>query len=141
MGRKDLGGIAVDLSQLRQGMEGLAQVKVGPDETARAMGSGSELVFATPAMVALMEAAAVNCVETFLPEGHISLGTQIAVNHLAASQQGATISARAELVNMEGRLLHFKVSAYDDAKLVGEGTHSRAVVERERFLAKFATSQ
>ena len=131
----------MDLSQLRPGMEGLAQAKVGPEHTARAMGSGSELVFATPAMVALMEAAAVNCVETFLPEGHISLGTQITVNHLGASAEGATVSARAELVSLEGRLLHFKVTALEDGNVVGEGTHTRTVVERERFLAKFAPSQ
>lgn len=137
----NLTGERMDLSALRAGLLGEASLVVGEAHTARAMGSGSEPVFATPALVALMEAAAVACAERLLPEGHISLGTEIHVEHLAASVVGARISSRAELVAVEGRVIRFALTAKEGDKLIGKGTHSRAIVERARFLARLGSGQ
>lgn len=123
-------------TELRIGLSGEARTSVDDARTARAMGSGGEAVFATPAMVALMEAAAVATVERLLPAGHISLGTEINVEHVAATPLAAEVSARAELTAIEGRLLRFALTAHEGDKLIGRGSHVRAVVERARFLAR-----
>lgn len=129
----------MNLSHLKTGSYGTADVVVDASCTARTLGSGSEAVYATPAMIALMEAAAVACVEQALPTGCISLGTQIAVEHIAATAVGAHVMARAELTGIEGRMMHFSVTALEGEKLIGRGAHTRAVVDRERFLAKLSS--
>lgn len=126
----------MDLSGLTPGLSGTAEALVDSARTARALGSGTEAVFATPAMVALMEEAAVAATAAHLPAGTITLGTHIAVDHLAATAEGARVSALAELVAVSGRTLTFTVTAHEGDKLIGKGTHVRAVVERQRFLDK-----
>ncbi len=126
----------MDLSSLRIGMAGDAGVVVDESRTALALGSGSVPVFATPAMIAVMEQAAAQCVEPGLPGGAISLGTLINVEHVAATALGASVTARAELTAIEGRLLSFAVTAHEGHKLIGRGKHTRAVVDRERFMSK-----
>lgn len=109
---------------------------VSAANTAATLGSGDMDVFATPAMVALMENAAMMAVKDHLPEGSATVGTQINTSHLKASPLGASITASAELVEVDGRRLTFAVKAWDEKGIIGEGSHTRFVVDRERFLSK-----
>jgi len=118
------------------GLTGEANVVVVPEVTARHLGSGAVAVFATPEMVRLMERAAVNGLKPYLAEGQQSVGTLVNVKHLAATPLGATVTARAELLAVDGRRLTFKVSAHDGADLIGEGMHERALIDLARFEAK-----
>lgn len=104
--------------------------------TAVALGSGDMEVFATPAMVALMENAAMNAAAPHLEAGQTTVGTEISTTHIKASALGATITATATLTAIEGRKLTFAVTARDGDNIIGEGTHTRFIVDRERFLAK-----
>ena len=104
--------------------------------TAVALGSGDMEVFATPAMVALMENAAMNAVAPHLEAGQTTVGTEISTTHIKASALSATITATATLTAIEGRKLTFAVTAHDGDNIIGEGTHTRFIVDRERFLAK-----
>ena len=104
--------------------------------TAATLGSGDMDVFATPAMVALMENAAMLAVRDHLPEGSATVGTQISTSHLKASPLGASITASAELIEVDGRRLTFAVKAWDEKGTIGEGEHERFIVDRERFLSK-----
>ena len=104
--------------------------------TAVALGSGDMEVFATPAMVALMENAAMNAVAPHLEAGQTTVGTEISTTHIKASALGATITATATLTAIEGRKLTFAVTAHDGDNIIGEGIHTRFIVDRERFLAK-----
>ena len=118
------------------GLKYESQVVVSQNNTAKALGSGDMEVFATPAMVALMENAAMKAVAEHLDEGASSVGVEISTSHIKASALGATITASAELVAIDGRKLSFKVKAWDEAGTIGEGNHTRFVVDRERFLSK-----
>ena len=111
-------------------------VEVTSANSAKTMGSGDMDVFATPSMVALMENAAMMAVASALPEGSATVGTQINTSHIKASPIGATITASAELTEVEGRKLTFAVKAWDEKGVIGEGVHTRFVVDRERFLSK-----
>ena len=93
-------------------------------------------VFATPAMVALMENAAMNAVAPHLEAGQTTVGTQITTSHIKASALGATISATATLTAVDGRSLTFAITAREGDKIIGEGSHTRFIVDRERFLSK-----
>ena len=118
------------------GLKHVSTTLVSAANTAAALGSGDMDVFATPAMVALMENAAMLAVRDHLPEGSATVGTQINTSHLKASPLGATITASAELTEVDGRRLTFAVKAWDEKGIIGEGSHTRFVVDRERFLSK-----
>ncbi len=118
------------------GLIGEATAKVAPELTARHLGSGAVAVFATPEMVRLMERAAVNGLTPYLAPGQQSVGTLVHVKHLAATPLGATVTARAELLAVDGRRLTFRVTAHDGADLIGEGFHERALIDLARFEAK-----
>lgn len=109
---------------------------VGDGNTAVGMGSGDLPVFATPAMAALMENAAMMAVAGHLPAGSTTVGTEIGVSHVKASPVGARITASAELVEVDGRRLVFAVRAWDERGTIGEGSHTRFVVDRDRFMSK-----
>ena len=96
-------------------------------------------VLATPVMVALMEGAARNMVDPKLEPGHMTVGTILNIKHLAATPVGMRVRARAELVRVEGRWLHFKVEVFDEREKVGEGTHTRAIINMRRFWDKLQT--
>lgn len=115
---------------------GTATVIVSPEVTARHLGSGTVAVFATPEMVRLMERAAVNGLAPYLLSGQQSVGTLVNVRHLAATPIGATVTATAELVEVNGRRLTFKVNAHDGVDLIGEGLHERALIDLARFEAR-----
>lgn len=122
--------------ELRPGLIGEASREVSEALTANRLGSGQVPVLGTPALVALMEQAAVSALEGHLPEGQTSVGVRIDVRHLAATPVGMRVRARAELTAVEGRRLRFRVEAWDDVERIGEATHERVIVDRERFLQR-----
>ena len=113
-----------------------SSVVVTADKTAAAMGSGDMEVFATPAMVALMENAAMLAVAGQLAPGTTTVGTRMDVAHLKATPVGDHVTARAELESDDGRKLTFRVEAFDSVGMIGQGVHERYRVDRERFLSK-----
>lgn len=121
---------------LEKGLSGRSETTVSAQNTAATMGSGDLPVFATPAMVALMEHAALEAVASHLPEGSTTVGAEMNVTHIKPSGLGAAITATAVLTEVEGRRLVFNVGARDAEGMIGEGTHVRYVVDRERFMAK-----
>lgn len=118
------------------GIKGTQSVTVSNDNTAATMGSGTLAVFATPAMIALMEKTAYLSVQDALDEGMGSVGTLLNVKHLAATPVGMQVTCESELVEIDARRLVFAVKAYDETGLIGEGTHERFIVQNEKFLAK-----
>jgi predicted thioesterase len=124
------------MGEMLIGLSGAANVEVTAESTAIALGSGDVPVFATPALVALMEAAAVNAIAGHLSPDETTVGTWIEVTHLAATPVGGEVRAEAELVAVEGRTLTFTFAAFDEHRKIGEGRHRRARVNRERFLSK-----
>jgi len=123
----------VDFSHLPVGREGTAELIVDDAHTAPRVGSGRVRVLATPVMINLMEAAALDAVEALLPAGHQSLGIKLDVSHHAATPVGMRISATARLVGVDGRRLRFEVEASDEKEVIGGGTHERVVVNVARF--------
>ena len=123
----------VDLSGLKGGLTGSARIIVGEEHTAPSIGSGRVHVLATPVMINLMEAAALDAIERRLPLGHQSLGTHLNVGHYAATPVGLGLRASAVVTKVEGRTIEFRVEAFDDKERVGDGTHRRVVVNVERF--------
>jgi predicted thioesterase len=123
----------VDLSKLVPGLEGHAEIVVGEQHTAPRIGSGRVRVLATPVMINLMEAAALDAVENLIPAGHQSLGTRLDVRHIAATPVGMRVRATAKLLAVDGRTLEFRVEAHDEKDLIGDGVHTRLVVNVERF--------
>ena len=118
------------------GMTGHAVAVVAEEDTAQALGSGLVPVLATPRMIALMERAAVNAVQSSLLPGRTTVGTRLDVTHDAATPVGMRVWAEAELTAVEGRKLTFAVRAYDEAEQIGGGTHERFIIKPEKFLAK-----
>ena len=123
---------------MKIGTKYTSQTVVTENLTARSVGSGDMDVFATPAMVALMENAAMNAVAPLLNEAQTTVGSEISTTHLRPTPVGATISATATLTAVEGRKLSFDIVAEDAHGVIGEGKHTRFIVDRERFLAKIA---
>ena len=121
---------------LEKGLSARSAATVAPGNTAAAMGSGDLEVFATPAMVALMENAAMTAVASCLSEGSTTVGAEMNVTHIKPSGLGAEITATAVLTEVEGRKLTFNVGARDAEGMIGEGVHIRYVVDRAKFMAK-----
>ena len=117
-------------------MKGMVESCVEREDTAAEVGSGSLLVYATPCMVALMEGAACEAIAEALQEGQTSVGTELNIRHVSATPVGLEVRAEAEVTAIEGRIITFDVKAYDEAGLIGEGTHKRAVIHAEKFLNK-----
>ena len=122
-----------DLSKLTPGLVGHAEIVVGEEHTAPRIGSGVVHVLATPVMINLMEAAALDAAEKLIPAGHQSLGIRLDVRHIAATPVGMRVRATAKIVKVEGRQIDFEVEAHDEKDLIGDGTHQRIVVNVERF--------
>ena len=126
----------IDLSRLKPGLTGSAELVVGEEHTAPRVGSGRVHVLATPVMINLIEAAALAAAENLLPPGHQSLGIRLDVRHFAATPVGMRVTATVELVGVDGRTLAFRVEAHDEKEPIGDGTHERVVVNVERFAAR-----
>jgi predicted thioesterase len=121
---------------VRLGLIGESQTIAHEFQSALSMGSGSLNVFSTPAMIALMEAAAVAAVDHLLEEGYSTVGIDIAVRHLSATPLGEQIIAVAEVTRLEDKRIVFEVRAWDEQELIGEGTHTRYIINDERFWAR-----
>lgn len=121
---------------MKEGLTYTSTTIVTNDNCAVTMGSGNLMVFASPAMVALMENAAMMAVASYLPEGSTTVGGGLDVQHTHPSGIGATINASAILREVEGRKLTFYVTACDEKGTIGEGTHVRYIVDEERFMQK-----
>jgi len=121
---------------LTEGISYSSRTTVSDANTAATLGSGDMDVFATPAMVALMENAAMLAIADELPAGSTTVGAEMNVTHIKPSGKGAEITATAVLVAIDGRKLTFNVGAADGEGIIGEGVHIRYIVNRERFTAK-----
>ncbi len=121
---------------LETGLSHTSIIEVTPSLTAAALGSGDLPVLATPAMIALMENAAMLAVASLLPEGSTTVGSLINVSHLKPSAIKSTIKAIATVTKIEGKKLVFTVCAEDETGLIGEGSHIRYIVDRNKFMAK-----
>ena len=118
------------------GLKHTSELTVTDAVTAIAAGSGDMPVLATPMMMALMENAAMLAVKDELPEGCTTVGGHIEASHLKPSKIGAVVRAEAEVTKVDGKKISFRVAAYCGDTLLGEGTHLRFIVEREKFLQR-----
>jgi len=123
----------MELSALAPGLTGRAELVVGDEHTAPRVGSGLVHVLATPVMINLFEAAALDAVDQRLPAGYQSLGTVLNVRHIAATPVGMKVFAVARIVKVEGRTVFLAVEARDEKELIGDGLHERVVVNVEKF--------
>jgi len=118
------------------GIKGFKEIIVTKELTAMSMGSGDLDVYATPAMIALMEETASESVKPGLEVGQGSVGTCIAIKHLAATPIGMRVRCESELVEVDGRRLVFNITAYDEKEKIGEGTHERFIISNDKFQSK-----
>lgn len=121
---------------LETGLTHTSSLTVTEALTAKAMGSGDLPVLATPAMMALMENAAMTAVAPELPEGSTTVGGHIESSHLKPTSVGAEVKAEATLTKIDARKLYFTVKAMQGDTVIGEGTHLRFIVDREKFMSK-----
>ncbi len=124
------------MKELKTGIKGIAAVKAEKGNLASSMGSGCLDVFATPAMIALMENAACNALADYLEGDETTVGTALDVQHLSATPEGMDVTAEAVLTEINGREFTFEVTASDSAGLIGKGTHKRFLVYSGKFLEK-----
>ncbi len=119
--------------QIEPGAAGVTDLVVGEEHTAARVGSGKIGVLATPVLINLFEAAALDACESLLPPGHQSLGTRLDISHTAATPVGMKVTATARVTGVEGRTIRFALEARDEVEVIGAGTHERVVVSVERF--------
>jgi uncharacterized protein (TIGR00369 family) len=124
------------MDNIRAGLVGEQTAMVVESQLATALGSGTLDVYATPAMVALIEGAAVAAIDPLLPEGKASVGIELEIVHLAATPPGHRVRARAEVVAVDDRKVTFSVQAWDEQELIGKGTHTRYVIDVARFVER-----
>lgn len=118
------------------GIKGQAEALVEQEDTAKIVGSGDLLVYATPCVVALMEGAAWQSVAPFLAEGESTVGTRMDVKHTSATPVGTEVRAESVLTAVDGRKLTFEIHAFDEAGEIGSAVHERVIIRAERFLEK-----
>lgn len=121
---------------LKEGITGHQETIVTVENTAKTMKSGTLDVFATPAMIALMEQTAYESVAGELEEGYGTVGTMLNVKHVSATPLGMKVTCESTLTKIDGRALTFEVKAFDERGLIGEGTHERFLVQNEKFQGK-----
>lgn len=118
------------------GMKGEVSTIVEREDTAKEVGSGSLLVYATPCMVALMEGAACEAIEEAIDETKTTVGTELNIQHISATPVGLEVRAEAVVTAVEGKVITFEIHAYDEAGEIGKGTHKRVIVPTQKFLDK-----
>jgi fluoroacetyl-CoA thioesterase len=123
---------------LKAGLTGRSELTVGEEHTAPRVGSGLVHVLATPVMINLFEAAALDAVDQHLPAGYQSLGTVLNVRHIAATPVGLKVFSVARILRIEGRTVFLAVEAHDEKELIGDGLHERVVVNVEKFSQRVA---
>ena len=124
------------IDPLEVGLSSEGAQEVTPEVSATHIGSGDLLVYATPAMAALIENTCASMAAKHLPEGQSTVGVEIHVHHLAPTPVGGVVRVRAEIVQIEGNVITFKVEIHDEVELVGEATHRRVIIDKERFLRR-----
>lgn len=110
--------------------------EVTNETTAAVLGSGTLEVYATPAMVALMEETCMKSVQGEMEEGCGTVGTGLTIHHVSATPVGMKVRCASKLVEVDGRKLVFDVQAFDEAGLIGQGTHERFIIENDKFFQK-----
>jgi predicted thioesterase len=115
------------------GLSGRSEITVAEEHTAPHVGSGQVRVLATPVLSNLWEAAALDAAERFVPAGHQTVGTLLSLRHLAATPVGMRVTACAEVVKVEGRVITFRLWANDEVEPIGEGTHERVMINLDKF--------
>ena len=120
--------------EITVGMKGIAESVVEREDTAKEVGSGDLLVYATPCMVALMEGAACEAIAAVLKETETTVGTALNIEHISATPVGLEVRAEAEVTAVEGKVITFDVKAFDEAGEIGHGTHKRVIVNPQKFL-------
>ncbi len=126
------------LEDIRPGMVGEADETVSTARTASYFGNGLVAAYATPAMISLMENASVAAIQRYLAPGQTSVGTEVHVKHLAATPVGMHAHARAIVTAVDSRRVTFQVEAWDDREKIGEGTHTRVIIDEARFNDRLA---
>ncbi len=121
---------------LEKGLKGRQEMTVAAQDTAKALGSGELNVFATPALIALIEKTAWQSIASELPEGTGSVGTKLAISHLSATPVGMKVWCETELIEIDRRRLVFQAEVFDEAGKIGEGTHERFLVQNQSFFQK-----
>ena len=122
--------------EITVGMKGEVSSFVEREDTAKEVGSGDLLVYATPCMVALMEGAACEAIEEALAEGQTTVGIELSIQHLSATPVGHEVRAEAEVTAVDGKIITFELHAFDEAGEIGKGTHKRCIVSSQKFLDK-----
>ncbi len=122
--------------EIEVGVIGSMEIVVSKELTAVKYGSGLIEVFATPAMISIMESTAHTSVQKYLPDGFITLGIEVNIKHLKATPVGMKVNCESKLINVDGRKLTFEVNAYDEKGLIGTGLHVRFIVETKKFMDK-----
>jgi len=122
--------------EITVGMKGEASTVVEREDTAKEVGSGSLLVYATPCMVALMEGAACEAIEEAMDETKTTVGTELNIQHISATPVGLEVRAEATVTAVDGKVITFEIHAYDEASEIGKGTHKRVIVPTQKFLEK-----
>ena len=122
--------------EITVGMKGEVSSYVEREDTALEVGSGSLLVYATPCMVALMEGAACEAIESAMDENKTTVGTALNIEHISATPVGLDVRAEATVTEVSGNVITFEIHAYDEAGEIGRGTHKRAIVPVQKFLDK-----
>lgn len=122
--------------EITVGMKGEVSTLVEREDTAKEVGSGSLLVYATPCMVALMEGAACEAIEEALDETRTTVGTELNIQHISATPVGLEVRAEATVTAVDGKVITFEIHAYDEAGEIGKGTHKRVIVPTQKFLEK-----
>jgi len=124
---------------LNKGITGELTTLVTPENTAESYKSGIVAVFATPAMIGLMENTAHLSVQPYLEEGYITVGTEVNIKHIKATPVGMQVTAKSELLEVQGNKLKFAVEAFDETGQIGTGTHTRYIVHAASFMKKLAS--
>ncbi len=122
--------------EITVGMKGEAFTLVEREDTAKEVGSGELLVYATPCMVALMEGAACEAIAQCLSDTQTSVGTALNIEHISATPVGMEVRAEAEVTAVEGKVITFQVRAFDEAGEIGKGIHKRVLINSQKFLEK-----
>ena len=122
--------------EITVGMKGEVGTLAEREDTAKEVGSGSLLVYATPCMVALMEGAACEAIQDALSDTQTTVGTELNIQHISATPVGLEVRAEAEVIAVDGKVITFQVRAFDEAGEIGNGTHKRVIVNTQKFLEK-----
>lgn len=121
---------------METGIKNVIEIIVSDDKTAYSMRSGTLRIFATPAMIALIEETAWRSVEPYLEEGQGTVGTALDIKHLSPTPLNMNVKCETELIEIDGRKLKFKANVYDETGLIGSGTHERFIINMDKFIAK-----